>query len=50
MDQLPSKSLSILADFGEEARVLAGGTDLLPKMKLRRLIIGKVVDLKSSGY
>jgi CO/xanthine dehydrogenase FAD-binding subunit len=37
----------LLAHYGSEACALAGGTDLLVKMKQRRLVPGYVVNLKS---
>ena len=32
------ETFSLLQDLGEEARVLAGGTDLLVKMKQRAIV------------
>ena len=42
---LPEAS-RLLAQYGPEARVLAGGTDLLVKMKQRRLVPRYVVNIK----
>ena len=38
---------SLLANYGKDAYALAGGTDLLVKMKQRRLVPGYVVNLKT---
>lgn len=36
----------LLAEFGENATVLAGGTDVLHKMKVGKLTPGHLVSLK----
>lgn len=41
------EACSLLARYGQEASVLAGGTDLLVKMKQRRFIPGYVINLKT---
>jgi carbon-monoxide dehydrogenase medium subunit len=41
------KACSLLARYGAEASILAGGTDLLVKMKQRRFIPGYVINLKT---
>jgi CO/xanthine dehydrogenase FAD-binding subunit len=41
------EACSLLARYGEEASALAGGTDLLVKMKQRRFVPGYVVNLKT---
>ena len=41
------KACSLLARYGAEASVLAGGTDLLVKMKQRRFVPGYVINLKT---
>jgi len=33
------EALQLLADYGPEARVLAGGTDLLPEMRSGKLVL-----------
>lgn len=42
-----AKACSLLARYGSGASVLAGGTDLLVKMKQRRFVPGYVVNLKT---
>lgn len=39
------KAIELLAKYGKDAKVLAGGTDLLVDMKLRRMVLKKVVKL-----
>ena len=41
------EACALLARYGEEASALAGGTDLLVKMKQRRFVPGYVVNLKT---
>ncbi len=41
-----AEACSLLARFGDDAQVLAGGTDLLVKMKLRRLVPSHLVNIK----
>ncbi len=41
------KACSLLARYGATASVLAGGTDLLVKMKQRRFVPGYVINLKT---
>jgi carbon-monoxide dehydrogenase medium subunit len=41
------KACSLLARYGSAASVLAGGTDLLVKMKQRRFVPGYVINLKT---
>ena len=40
------EAVSFLSDHGEEAKLLAGGTDLVPQLKGRELGARYVVDLK----
>ncbi len=39
-------ALGVLAEYGDEARVLAGGHSLIPMMKLRMAAVGHLVDLQ----
>ena len=39
-------ALSVLAEYGDDARVLAGGHSLIPMMKLRMAAVGHLVDLQ----
>lgn len=41
-----SEAVSLLEQYNGEARLLAGGTDILPMMKLRALTPGCIVNLK----
>ncbi len=41
-----SEATRILADYGEEARALAGGTDLLVRLKRKQVTLRAVVNLK----
>lgn len=43
------EALFILFQHGKEARVIAGGTDLLPQMKKRELAPGYLIGLKNIG-
>ena len=40
-----SKAVSLMKDFGEEARVIAGGHSLIPIMKQRLTDIKHLIDL-----
>jgi CO/xanthine dehydrogenase FAD-binding subunit len=40
------ETCSLLSRYGAEAMVLAGGTDLLTKMKLRRMIPRRIINIK----
>ncbi len=42
-----SDALGVLTEFGDEARVIAGGHSLIPMMKLRMADIGHLVDLQA---
>lgn len=39
-------ALGVLAEYGDDARVLAGGHSLIPMMKLRMAAVGHLVDLQ----
>lgn len=41
------EACALFAQYGQEASVLAGGTDLLVKMKQRRFVPGYVINLKT---
>lgn len=41
-----AEAIKLLADHGDEARVIAGGHSLIPMMKLRMAQIGHLVDLQ----
>ncbi len=41
-----SDAIKLLTDYGDEARVMAGGHSLIPMMKLRMADIGHLVDLQ----
>lgn len=41
-----AEACSLLASYGEDACILAGGTDLLPKMKHKRLVPRHLVNIK----
>ncbi|MGZ4557555.1 MAG: FAD binding domain-containing protein [Mycobacteriaceae bacterium] len=41
----PEEALSLLAEHGDEAKLLAGGHSLLPLMKLRMAVPGVLVDI-----
>ncbi|MHB0876626.1 MAG: FAD binding domain-containing protein [Anaerolineae bacterium] len=41
-----SEAIALLAEKGERARPLAGGTDLIPQLRLGRFRLERVVDLK----
>jgi carbon-monoxide dehydrogenase medium subunit len=43
------EAISLLADFGEDARPLAGGHSLIPMMKLRLAAPEHLVDLAGIG-
>jgi CO/xanthine dehydrogenase FAD-binding subunit len=40
------EAVSLLAEKGEQARPFAGGTDLIPQLRLGRFRLERVVDLK----
>ena len=40
-----AEAVSLLEQYGDEAKILAGGHSLLPAMKLRLADVGTVVDL-----
>ena len=42
-------AIATLREFGDEARVVAGGHSLIPMMKLRMAAIGHLVDLRGSA-
>ena len=41
-----SSAIGLLTEYGDEARVIAGGHSLIPMMKLRMADIGHLVDLQ----
>jgi CO/xanthine dehydrogenase FAD-binding subunit len=41
------EALTILGDYGPEARVLAGGTDLIPQMNIREIRPKRLVSMRS---
>ncbi len=40
------EALSLLGEYNQEAKIFAGGTDLIPKMKLRRLVPKYLINIK----
>ena len=41
------KAVSLMSDFGDEARVIAGGHSLIPVMKQRLTDIKHLIDIKN---
>lgn len=42
-----ASAIGLLTDYGDEARVIAGGHSLIPMMKLRMAAVGHLVDLQA---
>lgn len=42
-----AEACALLSRYGEDAQLLAGGTDLLPKMKHKRLVVRHLVNIKT---
>jgi 2-furoyl-CoA dehydrogenase FAD binding subunit len=43
------EAVALLADYGEEARVLAGGQSLLPMLNLRLIDVAAIIDISRIG-